>query len=128
MMVMLSERGFTKRDALVGELHYAVKNISDEAFGYVLEVAKSFSVDKKIDVGDRMVNQTRVVITGHGEARLVIVWSYDGKRFLSSGYARSSTGKWTADTAIQGIAWVVKLEEMYQQKLREIEATLLQES
>jgi hypothetical protein len=127
-MVMLSERGFTTRDKLVGELHYAVKHISDEAMGYVLEVAKSFSVDQKINVGDRMVNQTRVVITGDGEARLVIVWSYDGKRFLSNGYTRSSTGKWTADNAVQGVAWVMKLEEVYQQKLREIEATLLQES
>jgi hypothetical protein len=126
-MVMLSGRSFTSRDRLVGELHYACKAISDEAFGYVLAVAKSFAVTDDLKPGDRLVNQTRCIITGPDEARLNIVWSFDGTRFLSSTYTRHVGGGWTSDRCVPGDVWLVKIEAMYQQKLKEIEAAVLSE-
>lgn len=127
-MVMLNDLTFVPRDRLVGELHYACKGISDEAFEYVLAVARSFSFGESVQVGDRMINQTRCILTGVGEAKLSITWCFDGKLFLSSTYTREVSGKWSSDKAMPGYAWAIKIEERYQQKLKEIEAAILQES
>jgi hypothetical protein len=53
---------------------------------------------------------------------------FDGKKFISSDYRREATGKWFADGSVTGVAWMMRVESMYQQKLREIEATLLLEA
>jgi hypothetical protein len=113
---------------LVGRLHYACKKISDEAFQYVLEVAESLSLTDEGQAGDRLVNQTQCVITGTDEARLRIVWSFEGTRFLSSTYTRHASGKWTTDASVLGTAWAVRIEAMYQQKLKEIRAAVLSEA
>jgi hypothetical protein len=111
------------RLAMVSELHFTVKQISDEAFQYLLRVAKSLAVEDAGPVEPYgLIGQTRVVITGEGTAEVAIVWSHRAEVFLSSSYSRRANGGWhSRDGQPISPTWLVRLEERYQQKLREVE-------
>lgn len=125
-MVMLREEpAITQRDSLVGELHYAVKRIPDSELKAVVGFVKRLAVDGCTNVGNRLVNHTRCLITGRGEAVLGLSWSFDGERFMSAEYVRKANGRWESANSPTGYSVVEKLESTYQQKLREIEAAVL---
>lgn len=119
-----------RRHAMAAELHYAMKNVSDEAFGYVLKVVQSLSGMGSVPVDHQgLVGQTRVVLTGENTASVAIVWSFRNEAFLSSEYFRDASGGWhAADGKPISGKWLVHLEDRYQQKLREIELTAKSES
>lgn len=124
-MTLNEVEGFTDRDRLVGDLHYACKGISDEAMGYVVSVAQSMSLSKA-PVGDRLVNEIRLVVHDRGEATMQIIWRYDAIAFLSSTYKRLRNGKWQKGLEPINAPWAVSLESRYQTKLTEIEAAVRQ--
>lgn len=113
----------SKRLAMVSQLHYAVKHISDEAMGYVLKVVNSLAVrDDGPLMPTGLLGQTRVVITGEGTAEVAIAWSYKTDAFLSSSYSRSANGGWHClDGKEISSRWMSELEERYLQKLKEVE-------
>lgn len=118
-----SVSGIVRRDAMVSELHYAVKKISDEAFGYVLKVVNSLAVQDAgpINPGELM-GQTRIVITGEHTADVAIVWTHKSEAFLSGEYQRLENGGWrSVDGRPVSSKWMTDLEDRYQQKLKEIE-------
>ena len=122
----------TERDRLVGELHYACKQISDEAFGYVLRIAKSLAADRDsgVPLHDRLVERDFCLITGPDTAVLRRFWSFDGEVFLSNTYRRLESGRWVCDekdTSKFGPKWAVQLEDSFQQKKREVCAAAVQE-
>lgn len=122
-MVMLNDRCFTKSDRRIGDLHFAVKDISDEAFEYVLKVAQSFSLDDS-SPGKRLVHHTRLLIESDGTAKLKMFWSFDGTPFVSDVYTRDQNGRWTSDVSIVSPVWSARIEGKYLEKLREISAAV----
>ena len=124
--MMINERSFTKSDRRVGELHYAVKNISDEAFDCVLKVAQSFALDDT-SPGKRLVRQLRCVIHADGVAVMRLFWEFDGEPFLSDTYTRGLTGRWTSTMGALSPPWAVRIESFYEQKIKEIAAAVIQE-
>lgn len=112
-----------KRQAMVTELHYSLKQVSDEAMSYVLKVVKSLAIrDDGPLLPTGLNGQTRVVITGEGTAEVAIVWSYRTEAFLSSSYARSANGGWRClDGKEISSRWMVELEKRYLAKLKEVE-------
>ncbi len=127
MVMLRDDPVVTHRDILVGELHYAVKRIPDSELKAVVGFIKRLAVAGSTNVGTRLVNHTRCLITGCGEAVLGLSWSFDGERFISAEYVRQANGRWESANSPTGYHVVEKLEATYQQKLREIEAAALYE-
>jgi hypothetical protein len=118
-----------KRSAMVSELHYAVKDVSDEAFGYLLKVAKSLAVQDAGPVDPTgLIGQTRVVITGEHTADVAIVWSFRTEAFMSSEYRRLENGGWISlDGKPISPTWLTRLEDRYQEKLKQVQLAALSE-
>lgn len=123
-------RGDVKRTAMTSELHYAMKGVSDEAFAYVLKVAKSLAVDEAWATDRKnLVGETRVIITGQSTADVAVVWSYRDEAFLSGQYRRSENGGWNSlDGKAVGVKWIADLEERYQRKLLEVQLAVRSEN
>jgi hypothetical protein len=118
-----SMKRLARREAMVSELHYSVKRISDEAFAYVLKVANSLAVQDAGFVDPMSLQgQTRIVITGEHTADVAVVWSHRQEVFLSSEYQRMECGGWRSlDGKPISPKWMTDLEDRYQQKLKEVE-------
>lgn len=112
-----------RRQAMVTDLHFAVKKVSDEAMQYLLKVARSLAVLDNGPIDPRsLVGQTRVVVNSDGTARVAIVWSFHSEAFLSASYERDASGGWhSGDGKPISPTWLVQLEDRYQAKLREID-------
>lgn len=122
----LIDRGISRiarRQAMVSELHYAVKKVSDEAFAYLLQVANSLAVEDAGPTDPKsLMGQTRIVITGEHTADVAVVWAYKTEAFLSGEYQRLENGGWrSVDGTPISPKWLTDLEERYQAKLKEIE-------
>lgn len=118
-----------KRQSMVADLIVTMKSVSDESFEYVLKVAHSLAVreDGPIDP-QGLLGQTRVVINPDGTASVAVVWSFREEAFLSSFYRRDVSGAWTSlDGKAIGSVWLRKLEDRYQEKLREVRLAALSE-
>lgn len=122
--------GDVKRTAMTSELHYAMKGVSDEAFAYVLKVAKSLAVDESPTTDRKsLVGETRVIITGQNTADVAIVWSFRDEAFLSGQYRRAENGGWNSlDGKAVGVKWITDLEERYQRKLLEVQLAVRSEN
>jgi hypothetical protein len=112
-----------KRSSQVTELHYAVKDVSDEAFEYLLKVAKSLAVQDAGPVDPRgLIGQMRVLITGEHTADVAIVWRFRDEAFLSSEYRRMENGGWVSlDGTPVSPSWLTRLEDRYQEKRSQVE-------
>lgn len=128
MVMLRGDSCYEKSDRRVGDLHYAVKNISDEAFDCVLQVAQSFKLDDT-SPGKRLVKQIRCVIHQDGDAEMRIFWEFDGNAFLSDVYTRNAVGRWTSNlTGVLSPPWAVRVEAIFEQKVKEISAAVIQEN
>jgi hypothetical protein len=122
-------RSDARRHAMIADLIVTMKSVSDESFEYVLKVAHSLAVreDGPIDPSG-LLGQTRVVINADGTAHVAVVWSFRQEAFLSSSYRRDVTGAWSSLDGKQfGSVWLRKLEDRYQEKLREVRLVALSE-
>lgn len=112
-MVMLSST--EKSDRRIGDMYYACKQISDEAFEYVLKVAKCFAIDDS-NIGKRLIKKLECSDQPDGSSVLSISWTFDGDKFISDTYTRSDAGKWTSHKAgAMSVSWSSCVEAMYQQ-------------
>ncbi len=111
------------RQALVSDLHYEVKRISDSDLAYVVEMVKSLGAKNQGPrVTKGLLGQTRVIITGEQTADVAVVWSHDGESILASSYSRMSNGGWKAHDGREiDPEWLTDLEGRYQTKRREVE-------
>lgn len=125
-MVREQNESQLERDRQVGELHYAIQELSQERLEAVLQFAQSIK-DTKAPVATRLVKQVRCIFQPDGVTVMRVFWEFDGEQIMSDVYNRKSDGQWTsANLGLLSAYQAERIEEMYQQKWREVGAAVVQ--
>ena len=125
-MVLEQNEAQRERDRQIGELHYAIQELSHARLAVVLEFAHSMK-DTKAPVATRLVRHVRCIFHPDGVTVMRVFWEFDGKLIMSDVYKRRSDGQWTSvSIGLLSGYQAERIEEIYQQKWREVGAEAVQ--